>query len=101
MNTNTRKSSLKILAAALLLAGSASAQAADGVAYRMVTGVGNVIAAQGNAAFQEIRAEVGRNLAERINAWLADPELAQAVPAADAGIEDLVGMHRAGVEAAQ
>jgi hypothetical protein len=67
----------KSLALSLVLLGPASAaQAADNLTTRVVTHLGQAIASQGNAAFQQIRAEIQDDLSQQFSAWLSrrDPQ---------------------------
>lgn len=60
------------------------AQAAQSTGVRVATGVGQWIAAQGNAALREIEDELKRDLADRLHpAWLPtrNDERAQEQPA--------------------
>ena len=56
---------------ALCGAAMSPAQAADSSSARVATGVGQWIAAQGNAALREIEDELKRDLADRLHpAWV-------------------------------
>lgn len=69
------------LAAALaiaLIGASTGAQAADGISGRVASGLGRWIAAQGNAALDELREDLKRDLSQRLQPLL--PERAAAEP---------------------
>ncbi|MEW6168146.1 MAG: hypothetical protein AB1651_10675 [Pseudomonadota bacterium] len=68
MKTRTVLSTL-VLASALL-GFNAAARADDGLGQRVATGVGRVIAAQGNAALQQIREELRETLEDRLAPYL-------------------------------
>lgn len=61
---------LHVVAAAGLLGLSSAASADEGLAQRVATGVGRVIAAQGNAALMQIREELGQTIEKTIQPWL-------------------------------
>jgi hypothetical protein len=69
MNRTTR-SMFSALALAALLAASVPAQADEGIAVRVATGVGRVIAAQGNAALATIRAEIKDTVKDTLQQFL-------------------------------
>ncbi|MEQ1439943.1 hypothetical protein AAG565_11300 [Fontimonas sp. SYSU GA230001] len=89
---NTNKNVLRAAALAALLGFSGLAAADDGLTQRVATGVGRVIAAQGNAALTLIREELDQTIQKTIQPWLptpdvqasttARPELAPSAPAA-------------------
>ena len=70
------------LLATALLVGSLPAQAADaGLSSRVMSGLGQAIAAQGNIAFREIREELADNLAKSLKPLLqAQPVRDRAAP---------------------
>lgn len=78
------------LLAAALMAGSASAQAADfDFTTRITAGLAHAVAEQGNQAFRELRQEFKQNLTEALK-----PLLPAASPAkADAGLPEYVELH--------
>ncbi|TJY60797.1 hypothetical protein E4T66_09015 [Sinimarinibacterium sp. CAU 1509] len=62
------------LAAVALLGVSVSAQADESLTQRVATGVGQVIAAQGNAALMQIREELQQRLIETVSPLMPNPE---------------------------
>jgi len=58
-----------------LIAGGASAQAAETVRSGVSTGMGRWIAAQGNVALQQMHRDLKRDLAERLQPMLPDAEM--------------------------
>ncbi|WP_428312274.1 hypothetical protein [Hydrocarboniphaga sp.] len=64
--------------AIVLIAGSAAAQAADGIGSRVGAGLGRWIAAQGNAALSELREDLKRDLSERLQPLLPEREMVEA-----------------------
>ena len=66
----THMKTLHVLAATGLLGLSSVASADEGLAQRVATGVGRVIAAQGNAALEQIREELGQTIEKTIQPWL-------------------------------
>jgi hypothetical protein len=73
MNRQIR-STLSALALATLAFAATPAQADDGIAVRVATGVGRVIASQGNAALITIREEIKAKLVDSLSPFLpADP----------------------------
>jgi hypothetical protein len=68
------------LAAAVLLCASFGSQAADGAAVRAASGVGQWIAAQGNAALREIGQELRDGLREQLRPLLPQPAETAAKP---------------------
>ncbi|HEX4896151.1 MAG TPA: hypothetical protein VFV11_07460 [Solimonas sp.] len=85
MNTQTliTRNTLRGLAVASLLAASFGAQASDSLAQRVATGVGRVIAAQGNAALIQIREDFRAQLPDALRETL-EPVLPEARPAGQA-----------------
>lgn len=73
MNNLTRKT-LSTLAVLTALLGTGAAQADDSLTQRVVTGVGQVIAAQGNAALTQIRVELGQTIEQALKPLLPAPE---------------------------
>jgi hypothetical protein len=73
MNRQNRTIFASFALAATLLA-SVPARADEGLAVRVATGVGQLIAAQGNAALVTIREEFSQQLAETIKPFLPAPE---------------------------
>lgn len=80
---------LRNAARSLLLAGllgaSLTAQASDSLAQRVATGVGRVIATQGNAALVEIREEFKDRLPELLREAIKPAAPASPTPAATTG----------------
>lgn len=66
----TPRKALSVLLAASLLGLSNAASADEGLTQRVATGVGRVIAAQGNAALVQIREELGQTIEKTIQPWL-------------------------------
>ncbi len=88
MNHPNRNILKTALAAAALLGFSVSAQAEESLTQRVATGVGQAIAAQGNAALIKIREELQQGLIETMSPLLPRPELAGGpAPAALAGTD--------------
>lgn len=88
MNMLKRNTLKAALAATALLGISATAQADDSLTHRVATGVGQVIAAQGNAALIQIREELQQRLIETVSPLLPSPELAgQPAPATPDGAD--------------
>lgn len=91
-----RRTTARLLAAALL-AGSVSAHAGDaGLSARVMTGLGQAIAAQGNIAFHEMREELARNLAQTLKPLLpAQPaeRKAEPQPAAASDLPAFMRLH--------
>ena len=81
MNTLTRKSLSTFVLAAALMGVHAGAQAQDSITQRMATGVGRVIAAQGNAALLQIRDELRERLEQDIEPLLPEDVAAPAAAA--------------------
>jgi hypothetical protein len=73
MNRQTRTIFASFALAATLLA-SVPARADEGLAVRVATGVGQLIAAQGNAALVTIRDEFTDQLVETIKPFLPAPD---------------------------
>lgn len=72
---NLRHFTLNSLIALSLTAGAtAPALADDGLALRVATSMGQLIAEQGNRAFVQIREDLKDDLAERFEQWLAAPD---------------------------
>jgi len=69
---NTARHFRPLLAAALLCT-SFGSQAADGLAMRAASGVGQWIAAQGNSALRELGQELREELREQIQPLLPQP----------------------------
>ncbi|MDP9140964.1 MAG: hypothetical protein M3O62_09255 [Pseudomonadota bacterium] len=86
MNQLTRKtlSTAAILTALLGFQGAAHAQ--DSLTQRVVTGVGHVIAAQGNAALVQIRAELGETIEQALKPLLPTPDANVTAEASDAPV---------------
>lgn len=63
-----------------LIGGSAGAQAADGMSNRVASGLGRWIAAQGNAALNELREDLKRDLSERLQPLLPAGDTLEAEP---------------------
>lgn len=81
------KSITTSLIALVLLTGSVGAQAAEtSISSRVASGIGHVIAEQGNKAFREMREEARKQLVEAIKPLLPKPAAAAELPA-------LVQMH--------
>ena len=81
--------------AALMLGATANAQAAD-LGTRLVTGLGNVIATQGNNAFYQIRADLTNEIARQFDSWVPD----LTAPAAEAdGMQAEGDVHTVGASA--
>ncbi len=74
MNQLTRKtlSTLAVLTALVGFQGAAHAD--DSLTQRVVTGVGHVIAAQGNAALTQIRTELGQTIEQALKPLLPTPD---------------------------
>ena len=90
----TRHTLIALVALVSITLTSAPALASDNVAFRMASGLGRVIAAQGNAAFQHLRDDVRRDVAQKFRDWLSAPgATAQEGSVANSGLEDLVRMH--------
>ncbi|MFA5937915.1 MAG: hypothetical protein WC809_01055 [Sinimarinibacterium sp.] len=92
MNKLPRKS-LSVLVAASLLGFSSIASADGSLSQRVATGVGRVIAAQGNAALDQIREELGQTIEKTIQPWLptqdvqaSNAALPKATPSATAAL---------------
>ena len=67
------KRTLQTLAAAsLLLANLSPAHAAESLAARVASGLGQVIASQGNAAFQQIRDDLQQDLQRGFDQWMLE-----------------------------
>jgi hypothetical protein len=83
MNHPNRNTLKAVLAATVLLGISATAHAEESLSHRVATGVGQVIAAQGNAALIQIREELQERLIYTMSPLLPPhPELAgQPAPA--------------------
>lgn len=65
------RTTIKALAlAALLAAATSPAQAADGIATRVAATLSGAIAAQGNAAFQQIREDLKQELVNQFESLL-------------------------------
>lgn len=93
---NTRHPVLAAFAAtSLLLAPLAPAAAADGLALQLVSGLGQAIATQGNAAFQQIRADLQNDLINTVDAWLprAAPIGHAHAAGASTGLSEMVEWH--------
>lgn len=73
----------QMIAAALLLGASFASQAADLSGARIATGVGQWIAAQGNAALEDIREDLQKDLADRLKPVLPAPGEIKAGAGAD------------------
>ncbi|HEY1078021.1 MAG TPA: hypothetical protein VGE51_15115 [Fontimonas sp.] len=73
MNHLTRKT-LSTLAVLTALLGTGVAHAEESLTQRVVTGVGQVIAAQGNAALTQIRVELGQTIEQALKPLLPTPE---------------------------
>lgn len=69
-NKTFKSHALSVLVAAGLMGLSNVASADDGLAQRVATGVGRVIAAQGNTALVQIREELGHTIEKTIQPWL-------------------------------
>ena len=82
MNHLTRKT-LSTLAVLTALLGTGAAQADDSLTQRVVTGVGQVIAAQGNAALTQIRVELGQTIEQALKPLLPTPEAKLATEASE------------------
>lgn len=61
-----------LTAAGLVLASLTSAEAADGLAARVAGGLGQIIATQGNAAFQQIREDLEQDLKRSFDQWMLE-----------------------------
>lgn len=72
---------IQVVAAGALLAFSVASPASEPAGARMVTGVGEWIAAQGNRALEELREDVRRELQERFAPASPAPEQPASVPA--------------------
>ena len=81
-----------VLTAVLLSFGS-QAQAREIVSFEVLADVGTAIAMQGNIAFQEIRADLKRDIERKFNEWLTQGAATKSVPAGKAGLDDYVQMH--------
>ena len=92
MNNLTRKSLSTFALAAALMGVHAGAQAKDGITQRIATGVGRVIAAQGNAALLQIRDELRERLEQDIEPLL--PEDVAAPAAVVEPARELAAAHR-------
>lgn len=93
MHINIRLLTTLSLSAACLL--PLSAQATDSsLVTRAATGVGRVIAAQGNAAFQQIRAEFLQELRQKLRPQLPEISPAESAPVAEPALEDYLGLHQ-------
>lgn len=86
MNQLTRKtlSTAAILTALLGFQGAAHAQ--DSLTQRVVTGVGHVIAAQGNAALVQIRNELGETIEQALKPLLPAPDANVTAEASDSPV---------------
>lgn len=73
MNTLTQKT-LTTLAIAGLLMGMSGTAAADELGQRAATGVGQVIAAQGNAALEQIRRELQQRIEQTLQPLTPGPQ---------------------------
>lgn len=85
----TRPTATQMMATALLAGASFASQAADIGGVRIATGVGYWIAAQGNAALREIRHDLQKDLADRLQPLLPAPAESRAdesAPAASGAI---------------
>lgn len=74
MNCTIRHLTLSLFAGSMLLGASLPAAAADSVGARVATGVGRIIAAQGNAALAHIREELKDNLLDTLKPLLPDEQ---------------------------
>ncbi|HEY0975625.1 MAG TPA: hypothetical protein VGE57_14125 [Solimonas sp.] len=74
MNQTIRTFALGTVSAAALLLASLPASASDGVGARIATGVGRVIAQQGNHALVLIREELKDNLLQTLKPLLPDEQ---------------------------
>lgn len=75
---------LCLMMAALSLGSCLSASAQDPLLTRAATGVGKLIAAQGNAALLEIREELRKDLLNRLRPAVPAPDTAAADESAQA-----------------
>jgi hypothetical protein len=67
-----RRPLAQVVLAIALIGGSAGAQAADSVGGRVANGLGRWIAAQGNAALNELREDLKRDLSQRLQPLLPE-----------------------------
>lgn len=74
MNQLTRKTLSTVAILTALLGFQGAAHANDSLTQRVVTGVGQVIAAQGNAALVQIRSELGETIENALKPVLPAPE---------------------------
>jgi hypothetical protein len=79
MKTRTVLSTLVL--ASTLLGFNAAAQADDGLGQRVATGVGRVIAAQGNAALVQIREELRETVENRLAPYLPAQDVSSSAAA--------------------
>lgn len=97
--------SIKALAlTTLMLGATAPAHAADNLAVRFAAGVSHAIASQGNAAFQQIRADLQQDLARKFDSWLpkAAPLGNYGASQSSTGLNEMVEWHeQARVEMAE
>lgn len=82
MNQLTRKTLSTVAVLTALMGFQGAAHADDSLTQRVVTGVGQVIAAQGNAALAQIRSELGETIEQAIKPLLPAPETRVATDAA-------------------
>lgn len=78
MNRMNRKSFAALALATLMLGASATAQAEDNLTTRVATGVGRIIAMQGNAALVTIREEIRESFAGTLAPFMPEPAAAAA-----------------------
>ena len=76
-----------LIALTLIAASTGAAQAADGIGSRVGSNVGRWIAAQGNAALQELQQDLKRDLVDRLKPLLpaSDAPMASESPAHKVG----------------
>ncbi len=89
---------LAVLVTGTLLSANVSAHAAElSLTDRVIAGVGNVIAAEGNNALRSIRNELKRNLVNTLKPLLPEPSPnnseASATTDNDANLQDYVNLH--------
>lgn len=93
MSLNTRLLTPLFLATASLM--PLAAQAGDSsLVTRAATGVGRVIAAQGNAAFQQIRADFLQELQQKLRPQLPAREALTSAAAAEPALEEYLSLHQ-------
>ncbi len=81
MNTLTRKTLSTAAILTALMGFQSAAHAQDSLSQRVVTGVGHVIATQGNAALVQIRTELGQTIEQALKPLLPTPDANSTVAA--------------------